>query len=214
MRGVRSALAAGLTLIVASIAVVLSQSPLSVLANNATGAGERLAFTASNAGACQSGELLPRGTLAIRLSLGAFIGSAVTVEALAGTRVIASGERGSGWDGHTVTVPVGAVAHAISPVKVCFASPVAGGEPLTVFGSRSAPALAAHSRRGEALSGRLRIEYLGRGRSSWLALLPSVARHMAFGRAWSGIWVVFLVAVLMLAATLLASRLILRELDE
>src|SRR5580692_766768 len=210
MGGVRTALVAGLTLIVAAIAIVLLQSPLTVLASNSTAAGERLALTASRAGACQAGERLPRDTLAIRLSLGAFTGSAVTVKAIAGTRVIASGERGPGWDGHTVTVPVAAVAHAVSPVRVCFASPVAGGEPLTVFGSRSPPALAARSRRGEALSGRLRIEYLGRGSASWLALVPSVTRHMALGRAWSGIWVVFLVALLMLAATIATSRLIVR----
>jgi hypothetical protein len=214
MRRVRTALAAGLALTVAAVTVVLSQSPVTVLASNSTAAGESLAFAAGDASACQSGEQIPRGTVAIRLSLGAFTGSAVSVEVLAGTHVVASGERGSGWDGHTVTVPVGSVSHAISPAQVCFAGLVAGGERLTVFGSRAASSLAAHARGGAALSGRLRIEYLGKGTSSWLALLPSVVRNMALGRAWSGTWVVFMVAMLMLATTILVFSLLVRELDE
>jgi hypothetical protein len=214
MRSVWTALTAGLTLTLAAIAVVLSHSPISVLANNSTAAGEILATSTSGAEACQTGERLPDGTVAIRLSLGAFTGSMVKVKVLASTRVITSGERESGWDGHTVTVPVKTVSHAVSPVEVCFASPAAGGEQLTVFGSRASSSVAADARNGEALSGRLRIEYLGKGDNSWLALLPSVARHMALGRAWSGIWVVLLVAMLMLATIILASGLLVRELDE
>jgi hypothetical protein len=36
---------------------------------------------------------------------------------------------------------------------------------------------------------------------------------MSLGRAWSGIWIVFLVAALMLAAGALTVRLVLRELQ-
>jgi hypothetical protein len=56
------------------------------------------------------------------------------------------------------------------------------------------------------------VEYLGPGRSSWLELASSVATNMSRGRAWSGIWVVFLVVALMLIAAALAAWLALREL--
>jgi hypothetical protein len=214
MRRVRTALAAGLGIAVLAGVAVLSQSPLVVLASNSTSASEGLATaTASaSASACQSGERLPRGTVAIRLSLGAFLGSAVTVKASAAGRVLTTGRRGSGWDARTVTVPVRAVSRTSFPVSVCFAIPQVG-EKVELLGARSAPASAAHATNGEALTGRLRIEYLGRGRSSWLALLGSVARNMGFGRAWSGAWIALLVLALMLAASILASRLILGELD-
>jgi hypothetical protein len=212
MRRVRTALAAGLGITVVAGVAVLAQSPLVVLASNSTSASEGLATATTSASACQSGERLPRGTLAIRLSLGAFLGSAVSVKAISAGRVLTAGERGSGWDARTVTVPVGAVSRTSFPVRVCFAIPRVG-EKVELLGARSAPATAAHATNGEVLAGRLRIEYLGRGRSSWLTLLGTVARNMGFGRAWSGTWIALLVLALMLAASIVAARLILGELD-
>jgi hypothetical protein len=214
MRSVRMALAAGLASIVAVGAVVLSSSPQVVLASNSIPLRTELATTASNSSACQSGEGLARGTDAIRISLGAFTGPSLNVEALSGGRVVTSGARGSGWDGQTVTVPVRAVSHATSHVRICFAIPTSGGEGVELLGLRTPGASAARAADGQALSGRVRIEDLGDGHTSWLTLLPRVARNMGFGRAWSGVWVVLLVAILMFAATALASRLILRELHD
>jgi hypothetical protein len=213
MRSVRSALAAGLALIVVACAVVLSQSQPAVLATNSTPLNTELAAT-DDSGACQSGERLARGTDAIRLSLGAFTGPPVSVKVISGARVLTQGEHGSGWDGETLTVPVRAVSHSASSVSVCFTITHADGEGVKLFGLHTAGAIAARTSTGQALSGRLSIEDLGDGHVSWLSLLPSVARNMGRGRAWSGVWVVLLVAILMLAATALASRLILRELHE
>jgi hypothetical protein len=212
MRRVRTALAAGLGMIVLATVPVLSQSPLVVLASNSTPASEELATATATASACQSGERLPQGTVAIRLSLGAFLGSALSVKASAASRVLTTGERGSGWDARTVTVPVREVSRPSFPTQVCFAIPRVG-EKVELLGARSAPGSAARATNGEVLAGRLRIEYLGRGRSSWLALLGTVARKMGFGRAWSGTWIALLVLALMLAASILAARLILGELD-
>jgi hypothetical protein len=214
MRSVPSALAAGLALTVVAGAVVLSRSPPAVLATNAITAGTEVAITEGNAKACQADESMPAGTKAIRLSLGAFTGPAVTVKAVSGTRVVTSGKHRSGWDGKTVTIPVRAVPAAVSPVTICFSTPTAKAEEVKLLGSSTKPALAARTGRGEVLGGRIRVEYLGDGHSSWLALLPSVARYMGRGRAWNGIWITVLVAALMLAVTTLASRLIVRELDE
>lgn len=213
MRSVRVTLVVGLGITAVAVAVVMAHAPMTVLAANPTLQNEQLAATDYKAAACQAGESLPRGTTAIRLSLGAFTGPAVEVKAISAARVVVSGERGSGWAGQTVTVPVTAASRTSSHVKICFAIPVVGDEKVTVFGGRTAPSLAARTGSGAALAGRLRIEYLREGSSSWLSLLPAVARHMGLGRAWSGIWIAPLVAMLMLAATIAASRLVRRELD-
>lgn len=214
MRSVKIALAVGLGITALAIGVVLSQSPLTVAATNSVATEDTLATTNLSVSSCQVGERLPAGTVAIRLSLGAFTGPRVTVKALAGNRVVTSGQRGSGWDGLVVTVPVKAVSQTISPVSICFAFTLAGDEVLTAYGTRAGPAATAHRGNGEGLKGRVRIDYLKEGQSSWLALVPSVAKRMGLGRAWSGTGIVFLVLVLMLASTVLASRLILRELHE
>src|SRR5450759_2226166 len=116
MRSVKAALAMSLGTTVVGIGLVLSASAPTVLASNSVSASEVLTVYGRSAGACQTGERLPRGTLAIRLSLGGFTGPRVTVAALSGTRVVTSGERGSGWAGQTVTVPVRAVARTVAPV--------------------------------------------------------------------------------------------------
>jgi hypothetical protein len=205
---VKIALAAGLALIVAAIVVTLSLSPLSVASMNSA-LNEKLASTQQASGACQSNEVLPRGTSAIRIALSAFLGPHVTVKALSGKRVVTDGARGSGWTGGVVTVPVKSVPRTIPHVRICFALALAGDETVSMYGEPSAPALAARSGEGAPLPGRVRIEYLRPG-PSWLSLSSSVARHMGLGHAGSGTWIAFFVAVLMIAVVALSSGLILR----
>jgi hypothetical protein len=209
MRRVRIALAAGLLLTAAALVAVLSQSPTAVLATNSIPTLEELAQVP--AAGCQEGERLPAGTRAIRLSMYAFTGPRVRVEALAGTRVLASGEHGAGWSGATVTVPVSPVVRTASPVRICF-TVSALGERATAYGRETRPAQAVREPGGQVLPGRLSVEYLGAGHASWLSLVPTVARHMALGRAWSGIWVVYLLVLLMASALAVAMRVAYREL--
>jgi hypothetical protein len=213
MRSVRTALAAGLALLVVAGVLVLSEHPLVVLASNSIAPNATLGVAGNNATACQGGERLPAGTRAIRLSLWALTGPAIKLSAISAGHLVTSGERSSGWDGERVTVPVRAVLTGAA-ASICFAIPTAGVEHVTLFGSDTNPAAAARGGNGQALAGRLRIEYLGRGHSSWLALPRSVARHMALGRAWSGVWVVFAVLMLMFAITSMVSRLVWRGFHE
>jgi hypothetical protein len=214
MRSVRIALGAGLALTLVASVIVLSGSPPRVLAASSVAARTELASTGPEARACQAGEVLPAGTTAIRLSLGAFTGPAVSVKAVSAGRVITAGAHGSGWDGQALTVAVRAVPRSVAPASVCFSISTAGGEGATLFGTPTKSDIALRAGNGVPLKGRLKIEYLGYGKSSWLALLPSVAQNLGLGRAWSGLWVVFLVPALMLLATALASRLIARELHD
>jgi hypothetical protein len=214
MPTVKVALAAGLLAIAAAVALVLSSSPQAVLATNGVAASETLAAANAGTSACQPDELLPRGTTAIRLSLGAFTGPELTVEARSGAEVVAVGRHGAGWDGQTVTVPVRRVSHTIAPVRICFAISPLLAERASVNGSPAPPGRAVRSSGGDVLSGRMRVEYLGAGRLSWLSRAGSVARRMGLGRAWSGSWVALLVAVLMLLAIAVCSRQILGELGD
>src|SRR5262249_13894834 len=58
--------------------------------------------------------------------------------------------------------------------------------------------------------GRFRIEYLRPAHGSWWARASSVAHRMGLGHAPSGTWIVFGEIALMIAITVLASRLVLR----
>jgi hypothetical protein len=209
MRRVRIALAAGLALIAAAAAGVLSESPPVVLATNAVTARESVAAGWRQANACQAGEGLPAHTTAIRLVISAVYGPRVTVEARDGSRVLTSGEQPSGWTGKSVTVPVRPLSSTVHPVAICFAA-ADSHEGVNVGGTTEAAG--ALTSRGRPLKGRMAVEYLGNGRSSWLELASAVAGQMALGRAWPGIWVVFAAAALMLACAVVASRLALVEL--
>jgi hypothetical protein len=214
MSRVRFALAAGLGLTAVAVAIVLAQRPTAIAATNSIPASQTLAVAANkSARACQSNERIPSGIVAIRLSIGAFTGPQVTVTVLSGGRVVASGERESGWDGQNVTVPVERTSRPLFPATVCFATSQIDEE-VTMYGHKTAASVAARSGRGEPLAGRLAIQYMGVGRSSWLALASSVTKQMGLGRAWSGTWIAFLVLLLMLTVGALSARLILGEVDD
>jgi hypothetical protein len=161
--------------------------------------------------ACQSPELLPRETSAIRLRVDAFLGPRVTLAVVAHGRVIAHGERGSGWTGGAVTIPVSPLSTARPGVDLCFALLLNGDETAELVGE---PTPAAHAARGTggALPGRLRVEYMRLGRS-WWSLTPAVARRMGLGGAVSGAWSVILAVALMGSVALVCSLAILRWLS-
>jgi hypothetical protein len=210
MRRLKIALAAGVLLGTVAVVITLSRSPLSVIRVN-TAAHTLFATTTRRTVACQAGEALPRATSAIQLRLYAVTGPRVTAEVLAGGRVIAHGERASGWTGGAVTIPVAPLSTARSGVMLCFAIYLNGDETVEIMGEPASRALGGLGADG-TLGGRVAVEYLRPGPSSWFSLAPTVARHMGLGHAASGTWSVFLVIALMGGLLLLCSRLLLREL--
>jgi hypothetical protein len=211
MPGVKIALAVGLTFTAVALGVVLATPPVAVHATNSVPPGTMLAEGIR--GVCQAGERMPRGTRSIRVSLYAFTGPRVTVKAIGDGRVLASGEIDPGWSGASITIPVHPAPSAnAADVTVCLEAQTIG-EPIVAYGGLSPKRVAARTLTGEALPGRLSIQFVGEGHSTWLTLASAVARHMSLGRAWSGVWVVFLVAALMLTAGALTVRLVLRELQ-
>ncbi|HTU77351.1 MAG TPA: hypothetical protein VMF09_01170 [Solirubrobacteraceae bacterium] len=210
MRSVRIALAAGLALTALGIGVLLSRSPPVVAGTGTVRQEKRFASSPGGASVCQAGERLPAGTSALRLALAAILGPAVTVEVLEGDRLLTRGERGAGWGGGAVTVHVKPLARTRSAVTVCFA--FAGEhERVSLLGEETPASLAASTPQG-VLPGRIRIEYLRPGGSSWWSLAAQVARHMGLGRAWAGTWIALLVLSLTAASATLALWLGVREL--
>lgn len=207
----RVLLGVGLLLGVVLIALTLTQAPTTVARVN-TPQGTLVTETQQKLSACQPGEVLPRGTSAIRLRTYAFLGPRVTVSVLAHGHVIAHGERGSGWTGGVVTVPVNRLSTARSGVELCFTLFGNGNESIQLVGEPTTGALAA-SGPGGTLPGRVRVEYLRSSGASWWSLVPEVARRMGLGHAAAGTWSVLLVLVLMGCLVALCSRLILRELS-
>jgi hypothetical protein len=206
---IKAALAASLALIALALALTLSHAPLAV-ARKGVAPEHTLVSADKPAKACQASETLPRDTTAIRLGLTSALGPRVAVKVLSGSRAIARGSAAAGWSGASVTVSVKPISHTVAPVAVCFTTTLMNGT-VAMRGVPTSPRAAAKSEEGP-LPGRMGIEYLRPGNSSWWSQLTAVARHLGLGRAASGTWNALLVAALAAALVTLSSWLVLQEL--
>lgn len=209
---VGTALVAGVALIVVACAWTLSRTPQVIARSNYAFTHTTIAATKTAAGACQGKETLPRGTSAIRLALTAVVGPEVEIKVRSGSRLLATGKRGAGWEGGSVTVPVhsASAARSWAPVSVCFSLTQLNGfvEMLGVRTHRNS----AIGQEGKPLPGRLRIEYLRPGGESWWSMALATARRLGLGRAASGTWNALLVGTLASALIALSCWLVMREL--
>jgi hypothetical protein len=169
------ALVAGLLILALALVIVLSGSPLVLARTNGVLEKGKLAETYSTAQACQSGEVLPAGTSAIRLALESGAGPRLSVAVLSGARTLTRGAIGSGWISSAVTVPVRPVSSAASNVRICLAFGRTG-ERVAPIGSPTSSSAAARDGEGHVLPGRIAIEYLRPGSDSWWSLAHAVAR--------------------------------------
>jgi hypothetical protein len=210
MDSVKIALAAGLTLLALAIVLTLTQAPASLARRN-THEDQVLGTARHGTSICQSNEVLPRGTSAIRAHMFAQLGPRVSVRVLERGRVIAAGQQGAGWTGAAVTLPVHPLPTSRSGVTLCLTLALNGDETVQLLGEQRSASSAAREGEG-ALPGPLTIEYLRPGSSSWWSLLPEVARRAGLGHAPSGTWSVVLVAAVMAGVLALCSALAVREL--
>jgi Predicted membrane protein (DUF2142) len=203
-RAVRIALAGGLALLAIAIVARVSRSPLLVVGTNSVEPTAHLVVRKGETSLCQSNEVLPLGTSAMRLWISVNIGPRVTVAALSGSRVIAQGEQSSGWTGAVVTIPIAPVPRRSSEATVCIGlGPLV--ERIYLVGGQS-------HQRGGGPSTKMRIEYLRPGGRSWWTKASSVARRMGLDRDPGGAWIALIPLVLMAAATALTALLILGQL--
>jgi hypothetical protein len=190
-------------------AYALTRSPLRVLR---AGAAPTVVLTAfySNGEACQPNEVLPAHVTAIRLSLVAYVAAPVHVKAYSGTRLLTQGSRGSDWTGTSVTVPVKPLSHSASDVTLCF-DVAPNSQAIYLFGSEVPASEAMTIYTGQRIPAKLDAEYLAVAKGTWWSRILPVARRMGLGRAFSGTWIVLLIAALVAAVAILAGRLTLRE---
>ncbi len=181
---VAATVAVSVVVIAAAMTTTLTGSPIAVAYVN-TQAPTYLGSSRHRLSACQPYETLPRETTAIRLRSEAFLGPRVEVDVVSSGRLIAHGERPSGWTGGVVTVPVNPLARTYLGVEVCYLYFVNGDESLDLVGEKTRGELAAHSG-GRRLTWRLQVEYLRPASSSWWSLVPEVLRRMGLGRAPGG----------------------------
>jgi len=204
MVGARAALAAGLVVVGIAVAIVMAQSPDTLSRTNAPHAlNVKLASVPGGGRVCQGGELVPAGTSTIGVSLNSSAGPSVTATVLAGGAVVTHGHNASGWLGRLVTIPVAPLDHAVHDATVCFA--FTGADERVSFLGVPGTARSGASSSAGTLHGRLSIEYLRHGTSSWWSQIQPVARRLGLGRAWAGTWVAVLVALLMACAIAVAT---------
>jgi hypothetical protein len=206
IRYARRALLAGLALTAVAVGLTLSRSPPRVARTNGVVPAEGLATISKDATICQAGEALPRQTTTVRASIFALIGPRVTLEVLSGTQILTEGARGSGWTAGVLAIPVRPVSHTASNVKVCMTLGT-GARGVAIGGQRTGRTTAA-TVQGKPSAGRMRIEYLQAGSSSWWSQVLSIARRMGLGHAAPGTWIAPLLIAAMIAAAAIASWLL------
>ncbi len=168
---------AGLLLVLAAIAVTLSHSPIAVAGVN-TPQEAPIGEPQPGSTYCQSHEVLPRDTSAIRLRSYAFLGPRVKLTISARGRLVAHGERGSGWTGSVVTIPVKRLSTARSGLDLCFTFFTNEDESIGLFGESTTQALAARGPNGPC-----------RGASAWNICARATRRGGRWRPKWRVAWV-------------------------
>jgi hypothetical protein len=92
-----------------------------------------------------------------------------------------------------VTIPIERVEDTTNDVEVCVES--GPGRRIVLYGQ----------------GGAVRFQWLREGRESWVATIPTIAHRFGLGKAISGAWLLAFAAALLLAAWVLALRLLTRE---
>ncbi|HEY6779986.1 MAG TPA: DUF2142 domain-containing protein [Thermoleophilaceae bacterium] len=155
---------------------------------------------------CQDGEVLPKDSESITLSITALQGSGprVDVRATKNGRVLARGSRSPGWSGNEVQVPVTEVSRSAANVRVC--ASVGGGAPVafrgvpagkTFFGLGAAPK---HDR--------MWIQYERSASESWWSLAPTMIHRLGLVQARQTPLVALLAVLFMLSVLGIAIRLL------
>jgi len=210
VRQARWALVLSLALLAIAGALTLTRSPMRVVRVSAK-PEHSLGTTTGSIAACQADEVLPGGVSAIRLHLEAPFGPPVLVRVYSGSRVLTAGSRAADWTSSSVTVPVEPLQHSASKAKLCFYVR-ANSERLKLYGVPAVTANAARAGNGQALPGRMSVEYLTPAPGSWWSRVVPVARRIGIGHAIGGTWVALLAAALVAGAAALLIGLAWREL--
>jgi hypothetical protein len=197
---VRAVVAIGVVALIVGLAVLLGHSaPRQAGTNSIVEAGQVIELRGDDRH-CQPGETAPRDAARLRLLVGTYGHPVptlrVTVRGEAGHVLTEGTKPAGGREGHVV-IPLRKVEKTTPGTEVCIAT--SGGQRMVLYGQPP----------------NIRLEWLRPGEESWYALVPTVAHRFALGKAalFGSLWLVF-AGLLVLAAALIAVRVILRETEE
>jgi hypothetical protein len=157
-------------------------------------------------GFCQSGETLPADTGALGISLGAGNGPELNIVLRRGARTLDQIPVLRGWGGSGVLVPIAQTTRELDGVTVCVGVASAGQATL-LGGPTPAHRGAVNGTGGSSV----RVDYFQPESTSWLADASTVASRLGLGRgSWSGDWVAWMIAAIVLAAIALTVAVALR----
>jgi hypothetical protein len=202
-------LACGFAVITAVLIALLLHAPDEIISTNSIAVAEELGVFSRHTTVCQANERIPASTTALRMSLIAYIGPAVSVAVSQGGQVVATGHHNGGWVSGSLTLPPKPAVATPIDATICLTRD-RGAELAGLFGNAAPRALAATSN-GSPLPGRMRTEYLARGHRSWLSLAHHVARRLGLGHSPSGTWIVLPLVAMMAIAVALGAWLLTRE---
>ncbi len=148
---------------------------------------------------CQSQEIVPKGTGALRLLIGAYGRPtpplSVRVDAAGGP--LTGGRLAKGRSEGHVVVDLTPVEKTTPNATVCIRARASKGQRTVLYGTL----------------GKVRFEWLRNGRESWFELLPTIAHRFSLGKANPvGGWLLAVAGLLLLLAAGAALRLATREL--
>jgi hypothetical protein len=205
-RARRRTLAVGLVLIAGGLAVTLAQDAKRRTGTNGLPATVFLGQMTAAETLCQVGERIPDGTAALRFT--AVSTSHATPQmtvTLARGGVVQSESSDAQWDGNdAIVVPFARPLEAGALTEVCVRLHAAEQRPYAFMGTRTYPGEGA-SKDGQPLAGAMHVEYLSAGGGSWWSFVPTIARRLGRGHAWSGAPLVALTVLLMLTPIALSA---------
>lgn len=197
-RARRWAVGLGLALIAAGLAATLSTAAEHRTGTNEMPARAFLGVTPAPATLCQADERIPAGTASLRFSAKgdshAVPGLTLTLEQEGALLAKSADAR---WEGNdALVVALAQPLRAGVVADVCLRLHASGDRRYAFKGTATYPEEAATSG-GQALPGRMHVEYLSADSGSWASFVPTVARRLGRGHAWSGPSVALLAALLM-----------------
>lgn len=180
----RLALACAALILLGAIAVVLTQSAPRRSGVNGIPPATFEAVLGAGEAACQSGELIPGHTAALRATIGTYglPGPRVDVTVTGPGGPVTRGGLARGWRQGVVSLPVALVRQTMPNAQVCLRNQ--GPSRIAIAGSGPyQPALelrGPHGTRHVAVG--LRFEYMRPGRESWFSLLPTLWHRMTLAK--------------------------------
>ncbi|HKG01688.1 MAG TPA: hypothetical protein VKB03_00790 [Conexibacter sp.] len=197
-RARRWTVAIGLVLIAIGFAATLSTAAEHRTGTNGMPARAFLGVMPAPTTLCQTNERVPAGTAALRFPAKsdsyAAPGLTLTLEQAGVVRAKSTDARWEGRDALVVAFAQPLRADLLA--NVCVRLHASGDRRYAFKGTPTYPEEAA-TIDDQPLPGRMHVEYLSADSGSWASFVPTIARRLGRGHAWSGASVALLAALLM-----------------